>query len=220
MQLQNLLQNLLAVFKNTDNNGVFLLESVAVCLIVQIFKLYVVDKLKIDFTGKFDPVCLLPLVFGVAFAVLNAVAAKVVWLGWSTVYDVLIDGLCIGATSTLMYKTFAAFDKTNLKTLCKDGVFDILYNEILIVTDVKQKLLDKEFTLAEFVAKLKHAASGIKAVYDKDIDGDQDGQNEKQHDEYKRECLKTLLAGFVGDDNLDGVVQVLHRAFKEYFGMK
>ena len=157
------------------------------------------------------------------FAVINFFAIKKVdFCGMDSVVQIVVDGLSIGATSVMIYRVFATFDKNNVKTLCKDKVFYILYNQLLIVTEVRKQLLNNEISFLEFLEKLREAQSGIKALYFY-----QNDENEDISDEEKRkaelakiECLKALLSGLISEDKLDEVANSLHKAYENYFAIK
>ncbi len=228
MQFENLLENLFNLITSTDG-GAFLLQALLITIVVQFIKTTFINKLKIDLQKKFDPTFLLPFIFGCIAAVIDTVIIKrTPFLGFASVYEIAVQGISIGATSAAIYKAFAALDKNNIKTLCRDGVFSILYNEILIVSDIKQKLLDKDISLTEFLVKLKEAVSGIKAIYSKDIDLPDDSDNKNTEESYieenaetaaktrteqqKIQCLKTVISGLISSDNLEQVATTLNKA--------
>ena len=133
MDFKDTLQDLFGLLSNAES-GVFLLFASLTTILVQVIKNNFINKLAIDLKHKFDPTVLLPFLFGMVFAVINFFAIKKVdFCGMDSVVQIVVDGLSIGATSVMIYRVFATFDKNNVKTLCKDKVFYILYNQLLIL---------------------------------------------------------------------------------------
>ena len=128
-----------------------------------------------------------------------------------------------------------------MKNLSKDGVFAILFNEIVLVTDIKRQLLDNEVPLSEILKKVKKVADEVKKIYvvceddensdanakadaddegndDLQSDGDECGQSEAVGaDEMRRTTLRDLLSQLVDGSDLDEKVKYLHETFKNYF---
>ena len=220
MQFENTLADLLKLFTNAES-GVFLLFSAIITVLVQVIKNTCLNKLQIDLKNKFDPMVLLPFGFGLVFALVNFfVIKKESFDGINSLGQILIDVLSLGATSMMIYRVFSSFDKTNVKTLCKDGVFSILYNELLIVTDVRKQLINNEISFVEFLEKLQEAEWGIKAIYDNSLNKEKETSDETTTSidgQEKLQCLKVVLSGLVTQDDLDKVAETLHKAFEDYF---
>lgn len=66
--------------------------------------------------------------------------------GWSGAADrrAVVDAVSVGATSVTVYKLFAASDKESLKNLMKDNVFSLVYSQIFLFSDARERLIDKE----------------------------------------------------------------------------
>ena len=152
-----------------------------------------------------------------------------------------MDGITIGAAAVVIYKFVSSLDKNSLKNLSKDGVFAILFNEIVLVTDLKRQLLDNEVPLSEILKKVKKVADEVKKIYvvceddensdanakadaddegndDLQSDGDECGQSEAVGaDEMRRMTLRDLLSQLVDGSELDEKVKYLHETFKNYF---
>lgn len=152
-----------------------------------------------------------------------------------------MDGITIGAAAVVIYKFVSSLDKNSLKNLSKDGVFAILFNEIVLVTDLKRQLLDNEVPLSEILKKVKKVADEVKKIYvvceddensdanakadaddegndDLQSDGDECGQSEAVGaDEMRRTTLRDLLSQLVDGSELDEKVKYLHETFKNYF---
>ncbi len=241
MQLENAPADLFELFANADN-GVFLLFGALVALVVQIVKNNFVNKLKIDFCNKFDFVPLLPFILGLALAALNFFCfCGRSFTGFGSLVEIVVDGITIGAAAVVIYKFVSSLDKNSLKNLSKDGVFAILFNEIVLVTDIKRQLLDNEVPLSEILKKVKKVADEVKKIYvvceddensdanakadaydegndDLQSDGDECGQSEAVGaDEMRRTTLRDLLSQLVDGSELDEKVKYLHETFKNYF---
>lgn len=214
---ESTLKDLLKLFTDAES-GVFLLVAGVITILVQIIKNTCINKLQIDLKNKFDPTVLFPFGFGLVFAVLDFfVIKKSDFCGVDSVVDILVDGLSVGATSVMIYRIFASFDGTNLKTLCKDGVFSILYNQLLIVTNVRQQLLNNEISYLDFLERLKEAESGIKALYGSEDDGEE--QSDGFDEQAKVMYLKALLSPLVEQEDSDKVAKTLHDAYEKYFSV-
>lgn len=242
MQLENAPADLFELFANADN-GVFLLFGALVALVVQIVKNNFVNKLKIDFCNKFDFVPLLPFILGLALATLNFFCfCGRSFTGFGSVIEIVVDGVTIGAAAVVIYKFVASLNKNSLKNLSKDGVFAILFNEIVLVTDLKQQLLDNKVPLSEILKKVKNIADEVKKIYvshedDENFDAnartdvDDEGNDDLQlkagdgceeseavdADEMRRTTLRGVLSQLVDGTDLDEKVKYLHETFKKYF---
>lgn len=219
MQFENAHADLLEFFANVDN-GIFLLYGALVALAVQIIKKCFVNKLKIDLCNKFDFVPLLPFILGLVSAAINFfwVCGKS-FDGVGSVVGIVVDGLTIGAAAVVVYKFVASFDKNSLKNLSKDGVFAILFDEIVLITDIKRQLVDNEASLSDIVEKLKKIVAEIKEIYSEDeIKSDvDDGGDETDETRLKR--LKTALNEIVDESEADEKAKRLHETFKKYFSL-
>ena len=161
--------------------------------------------------------------------------------GFGSLVEIVVDGITIGAAAVVIYKFVSSLDKNSLKNLSKDGVFAILFNEIVLVTDLKRQLLDNEVPLSEILKKVKKVADEVKKIYvvceddensdanakadaddegndDLQSDGDECGQSEAVGaDEMRRTTLRDLLSQLVDGSDLDEKVKYLHETFKNYF---
>ena len=120
----------------------YFVETLVVVVLVQLLK-KLLPKLKIDLTGGFDPCVAAPFVFA-----LPVVAVKMLLVdktGWSGLLTdaLLVDAVSVGATSVTVYKLFAASDKESLKNLMKDNVFSLVYSQIFLFSDARERLIDK-----------------------------------------------------------------------------
>ena len=118
----------------------YFVETLVVVVLVQLLK-KLLPKLKIDLTGGFDPCVAAPFVFA-----LPVVAIKMLLVdktGWSGLLTdaLLVDAVSVGATSVTVYKLFAASDKESLKNLMKDNVFSLVYSQIFLFSDARERLI-------------------------------------------------------------------------------
>jgi len=149
----------------------YFVETLVVVVLVQLLK-KLLPKLKIDLTGGFDPCVAAPFVFA-----LPVVAVKMLLVdktGWSGLLTdaLLVDAVSVGATSVTVYKLFAASDKESLKNLMKDNVFSLVYSQIFLFSDARERLIDKSVKAVDFVAGIKELATELAGVYGEDADKD------------------------------------------------
>lgn len=149
----------------------YFVETLVVVVLVQLLK-KLLPKLKIDLTGGFDPCVAAPFVFA-----LLVVAIKMLLVdktGWSGLLTdaLLVDAVSVGATSVTVYKLFAASDKESLKNLMKDNVFSLVYSQIFLFSDARERLIDKSVKAVDFVAGIKELATELAGVYGEDADKD------------------------------------------------
>lgn len=147
----------------------YFVETLVVVVLVQLLK-KLLPKLKIDLTGGFDPCVAAPFVFA-----LPVVAIKMLLVdktGWSGLLTdaLLVDAVSVGATSVTVYKLFAASDKESLKNLMKDNVFSLVYSQIFLFSDARERLIDKSVKAVDFVAGIKELATELAGVYGEDAD--------------------------------------------------
>ena len=92
--------------------------------------------------------------------------------GWSGLLTdaLLVDAVSVGATSVTVYKLFAASDKESLKNLMKDNVFSLVYSQIFLFSDARERLIDKSVKAVDFVAGIKELATELAGVYGEDAD--------------------------------------------------
>ncbi len=171
MELETLFGNFVVMLIKT-RGFVYFVETLVVVVLVQLFK-KLVPKLKIDLCGKFDPCVAAPFVFG-----LLVVACKMLLVdktGWNGLLSdtLLVDALSVGATSVTVYKLFAASDKESLKNLMKDNAFSLVYSQIFLFSDARERLLDKSLKAVDFVGALKVLTEELAGVYGEDAGQDE-----------------------------------------------
>ena len=127
----------------------YFVETLVVVVLVQLLK-KLLPKLKIDLTLLVD---------------------KTGWSGLLT-DALLVDAVSVGATSVTVYKLFAASDKESLKNLMKDNVFSLVYSQIFLFSDARERLIDKSVKAVDFVAGIKELATELAGVYGEDADKD------------------------------------------------
>ena len=118
----------------------------------------------------------------------------------------VVDGLTIGATSTVLYRMFAGTFGDGIKKLQKDEIFSMFYNELFVYSDVKQKLLDGQIDYKTFLTEVNIVASKAKEIYLQDIAA-----------ECKRQKLVALMSGLVDDGIIAQVIQPIHNALLKIF---
>ena len=138
-------------------------------------------------------------------AVFDAVVVKHVGVQ-GALNTLVVDGLTIGATSTVLYRMFAGTFGDGIKKLQKDEIFSMFYNELFVYSDVKQKLLDGQIDYKTFLTEVNIVASKAKEIYLQDIAA-----------ECKRQKLVALMSGLVDDGIIAQVIQPIHNALLKIF---
>lgn len=72
-----------------------------------------------------------------------------------------------------VYKLFAASDKESLKNLMKDNAFSLVYSQIFLFSDARERLLDKSLKAVDFVGALKVLTEELAGVYGEDAGQDE-----------------------------------------------
>ena len=176
-----------------------------VCLLTEVVKRLFIPKLKIDLQNKFDPTIIFPFAFGCCMAVFDAVAVRHVGIQ-GALNTLVVDGLTIGATSTVLYRMFVSMFGNGIKKLQKDEIFAMFYNELFVYSDVKQKLLDGKMDYKTFLTEVNIVSQKAKEIYMQDIAS-----------ECKKQKLISLMSGLVDDGIIVQVIQPIHNAMLKTF---
>jgi len=203
MDFNAIIEGLVALIRHSSLSVV--IYACVVCLLTEVVKRLFIPKLKIDLQKKFDPTIIFPFAFGCLCSLFNSLVIENT--GISAMFDnLLVDGLTIGATSTVLYRIFASAFGENLKKLKKDDVFNMFYTEIFTYTNAKQKLLDGQIDLKSFIAEIKLVAQKAEDIYSQEISADQ-----------KRQKLVMLMGGLVDDGIIYQVIEPIHNAMLRLF---
>lgn len=200
MDFETFLQSLFSLLKSGDN--VYYVAYAAVtCLLTQIFKKIFVNKVKVDVLHKFDFAVILPFVFGAVFAAVDLVFVRHVAFSLDFVAKFVISATTIGALATVIFKFFSSLSGQSLKSLLKDDVFGVFYSQLLYFGSVRQRLLDGEISLKDFISEVKLVAANALEIY-----------RTEEAAEIKKDKLYKLLNGIVDAQSLNSCIAVLHNA--------
>jgi len=201
MEWDTFIQNLLTLLKNAKNLY-FLFYAAGACLLTQIVKKVVVNKVKTEIFRKFNFATLLPFVFGLLFAVVNAVfVEKTTSWDFNACYGVFVEATAIGATATVIFRTASALSGKSLKTLKQDEVFNCFFTQLTYFQSVRERLEKGELSLADFVNEVKFVTENAKAVWSED-----------ESTETKKLRLTKLVSSVFSVDDVSLLVDSLAKA--------
>ena len=203
MDFNAMIESLMALVRHSSIAVV--VYACVVCLLTEIVKRLFIPKLKIDLQHKFDPTIIFPFAFGCCMAVFDAVLVRQTGLH-GALKTLVVDGLTIGATSTVLYRMFAGTFGDGIKKLQKDEIFAMFYNELFVYSDVKQKLLAGQIDYKTFLTEVNVVASKAKEIYLQDVSA-----------ECKKQKLVALMSGLVDDGIIVQVIQPIHNALLKIF---
>ena len=204
MDFETFVESLFGFIKNSDNLY-FLLYGILTCLVSQVAKKLLVDKVKVDVEHKFDLAVVLPFIFGTAFAAVDDFWVCRLPFCANTVVKVFVNGATIGALSSAVFKFVSSLGGKSLKSLMKDDVFGIFYTQLLYFGNARKSLSDGSLSYADFLQQVSLVAANAKEIY----------RNE-QTDEQKRIDLAKLLGGIVDECDINMCVNVINRALISY----
>lgn len=205
MDFETFIQSLFNFIKNCDN-AYFLAYAVVTCLATQLCKKLFVNKVDVDILHKFDFAVILPFVFGAVCAVVDAIFVKrVAKLTFAVLMACAVDTATIGALATVIFKFVSSLSGKSMKSILKDDLFGAFYTQILYFGSARQKLLNKEMTLADFVASVKLVCQNAQNIYAQDIP-----------DVEKRYKLANLLNGIIDDQSIGTCIDVLDKTMQTF----
>lgn len=200
MDFETFLQSLFSLLKSGDN-VYFVAYAAITCVLTQIFKKIFVNKVSVDVLHKFDFAVILPFVFGGGFAAIDLVFVRKIAFSFDFVTKFVVSATTIGALATVIFKFFASLSGQSLKSLLKDDVFGVFYSQLLYFGNVRERLLNKEISLKDFVSEVKLIAKNAVEIY-----------RTEETDEIKKDKLYKLLNGIVDATSLNSCIAVLHDA--------
>jgi hypothetical protein len=203
MDFNAMIESLMALVRHSSIAVV--VYACVVCLLTEIVKRMFIPKLKIDLQKKFDPTIIFPFAFGCAMALFDALVVRHVGIN-SVMDSLLVDGLTIGATSTVLYRLFAGTFGNGLKKLQKDEVFALFYHELFVYSNAKQNLLSGELDYKSFINEIKLISHKAVEIYCSDIPAD-----------CKKQKLVVLMSGLVDDGIIAQIIQPIHNAMLKTF---
>ncbi|MBE5748928.1 MAG: hypothetical protein E7344_04820 [Clostridiales bacterium] len=203
MDFNAMIESLMALVRHSS--AAVVVYACVVCLLTEIVKRTFIPKLKIDLQKKFDPTIIFPFAFGCLMALFDAIVVRHVSIN-SVVDSLFVDGLTIGATSTVLYRLFASTFGNGLKKLQKDEIFALFYHELFVYSDAKQKLLCGQLEYKTFVNEIKLISQKATEIYCEDMPAD-----------CKKQKLVVLMTGLVDDGVISQVAIHLHNALQKTF---
>jgi hypothetical protein len=209
MDLEIFIQTVLTLLKDSKN-FYFLLYAVASSLFTQVVKKLCVNKVKVEIFGKFNLATILPFIFGLIFAVLDALFVnKVADFNFNAVYGVVIEATAIGATAMAIFRLVSSLSGQSLTALKKDEVFACIYTQMIYFGCVRDQLKDGSLSLSSFVSQVKLVKDNAKTIY-----------TSSDTDERKKTRLAKLLTGVIGDQYVNVVLETLHQALSVAYSNK
>lgn len=164
------------------------------------------NKTATDLTHSFDICTIAPFIFGVLLSL-----ASIILFGQDrsggAIYSAIEKGLCIGALSTAIYKLWQSVDKSSLKQLCKDDLFNLFYTQLLTFSDTAQRLISGETTLKEIIGEVQTLTTNATKIYQ-----DKDTQD-------KQTKLAELMKGIFDDKTVETLLPQLTLALEKYFNL-
>lgn len=205
MDFETFFQSLFNFIKNCDN-AYFLAYAVVTCIATQLCKKLFVNKVDVDVLHKFDFAVILPFVFGIVCAVIDEIfIKKVAQFAFSTVIDCAVSGATIGALSSVIFKFVSSLSGKSMKSILKDDLFGAFYTQLLYFGSLRQKLISKQLSLADFVSSVKLVCTNATEIYTQNISADD-----------KRLKLAQLLKGIIDDQSIDACLDVLDKTMQTF----
>ena len=196
-------------YLSQSDSAYFVMYAVATCLLTQFVKKLFVSKFKVDIMHKFDFAVVLPFIFGLGFAVVDAFLVKKAAFTFTLVLRILVNCVSIGALSSAMFKFVSSLSGQSLASLMKNDVFGVFYTQLLYFGNVRQQMLDKTLTMKDFVAEVKLISANAVDIYKSDDNVDA-----------KRARLAKLLAGIVDEKSIETCINALNQALNVYITKK
>lgn len=205
MDFETFFQSLFSFIKNCDN-AYFLAYAVATCIATQLCKKLFVNKVDVDVLHKFDFAVVLPFIFGTVCAVIDEIfVKKVAEFAFSTVMDCAVSGATIGALATVIFKFVSSLSGKSMKSILKDDLFGAFYTQLLYFGSLRQKLISKQLSLADFVSSVKLVCTTATEIYKQNLSADE-----------KRLKLAQLLKGIIDDQSIDACLDVLDKTMQTF----
>lgn len=206
MDYETFITSLFQLLKNSENLY-FVSYAVVTCLLTQIAKKLCVSKVKVDVMHKFDFAVVLPFIIGGVCAVVDVLVVKNVRpITFTVVLQTVVSAATIGALATVMFKLFSSLSGKNLHALLKDDAFGIFYTQLLYYGTVRQSLVDKKLSMADFISQVKLLAQNAQGIFQAE------GTSEEKY-----LSLCRLLQGVVDDTSIDACAKTIAIAMEKLF---
>ncbi|MCH5159455.1 MAG: hypothetical protein J1F66_01225 [Clostridiales bacterium] len=208
MDFTTFISSLVRFISNSDG-AYFVMYAVATCLLTQFVKKLFVSKVKVDILHKFDFAVVLPFIFALGFATLDAFLVKKSTFAFSAVLYVLVNCVSIGAMASVIFKFVSSLSGQSLASLMKNDVFGVFYTQLLYFGNARQQMLDKTLTLKDFIAEVKLISANAVDIYKSEDNVDA-----------KRARLAKLLSGIVDEKSIETCINALNQALNAYVSTK
>lgn len=203
MDFNAIFESLMALLR--QGGGAVVAYACLVCLLTEVVKRVFIPKLRIDLLNKFDPTIIVPFALGCVCAIIQTVVVEKADL-LPQLGGVLANGVAIGATATVIFRAVSSLSGNSIKKLKKDDVFNLLYAEIFVYSDVKEQLLDGKIAFKGFVEEVKLVAEKAEEIY-----------CGNEEDEQKKQKLTELMSGLLDEKTILSVIEPLHNALLHAF---
>ena len=198
MDFETFINSLFSLLKNGDNLY-YVLYALATCVLTQIVKKFVVNKVSVEVLHKFDLAVVLPFVFGLGFAAVDLIFVRHAEFSLGFVTQMAVCAATVGALASVIFKFVSSLSGQSLKSLLKDDVFGVFYTQLLYFGTIRTQLVNKEISFKEFVAQVKLLSANAVAIYRKEDSA-----------EIKKAKLANLLSGVITSDNMRLCTEVLN----------
>ncbi len=204
MDYETFITSLFQLLKNSENLY-FVSYAVITCLLTQVAKKLFVNKVKVDVLHKFDFAVVLPFIFGGLCAVVDTFAVKgVEKVTFTVVLQMLISTATIGALASVIFKLASSIGGKNLNSLLKDDAFGIFYTQLLYYGTIRESLVNKELSMADFLSQVKLLSQNAQSIFNKE------GASEEKY-----LALCRLLQGVVDDTSIDACAKTIAIAMEK-----
>ncbi len=204
MDYETFITSLFQLLKNSENLY-FVSYAVITCLLTQVTKKLFVNKVKVDVLHKFDFAVVLPFIFGGLCAVVDMFAVKgVEKVTFTVVLQMLISTATIGALASVIFKLASSIGGKNLNSLLKDDAFGIFYTQLLYYGTIRESLVNKELSMADFLSQVKLLSQNAQSIF-----------NREGTSEEKYLALCRLLQGVVDDTSIDACAKTIAIAMEK-----
>ena len=204
MDYETFITSLFNLLKNCQN-VYFVVYACLTCLLTQLCKKLFVSKVDVDVLGKFDFAVVLPFIFGVVFAVVDVIFVQTVpQFNFAVVLQTLVSSATIGALASIIFKCFSSISGKSLKNMLKDDCFNIFYNQLMFLGNVRESLVNKQLSMSDFVSQVKILALNAQKIFSKDTSSEE-----------KFLHLCRLLQGIVDEQCIDACAKAILQAMEK-----
>ncbi len=209
MDLQQMIEYILTLFKSSNGNMLYVAYAIVVVVLTQITKKIFVNKVNTEIFHKFDVATILPFAYGLLAAIFDRLVVDFRW-EWTGnfLYLLCLHATSLGAMAAVIFKIASTITGKNMTALLKDDTFSIFYNQLIYFGTIKDQLASGELDFDTFLSEVKLVVSNAKTIYSSD----------SSQADMKSE-LTQLLGGIITTDNFSSVVDAIHMALLALYGI-